>query len=393
MLAIGLTVLGVALSWSVQAVLAESNKPAQVGEHLVTIYDSGQEHSLVTKAPTVGDALRQSGVELSSKDDVEPSTNTPLVGKHYNVNIYRARLVLIVDGAKRTSVITAAQSPRSIMKAAGQKFYDEDNADLKPISKVVASGAGLELDVDRATPFKFNLYGKTFTDRTQAKTVGQMLEKKGVKLGPKDGVTPAKSTPIKQGMTVHVWRNGTHTVTVEEKIKMPTKKVYDFDRPMGYKHVKTKGQTGTKEVTYEITMKRGKQVRKHKIAQVVTKKPIKQIVVIGAKPSGDALSVSKGVVYHRDSNGVLHRETYYDLPMGRVMQNCGAGGNYTVRADGVKVDPDGYIIVAADLNNYSRCSVVETSLGAGRVYDTGGFTSAHPYGFDLATDWTNHNGR
>ena len=32
-------------------------------------------------------------------------------------------------------------------------------------------------------------------------------------------------------------------------------------------------------------------------------------------------------------------------------------------------------------------------MGPGKVYDTGGFAAKHPHGFDLATDWTNGDGR
>ncbi|HET7629911.1 MAG TPA: ubiquitin-like domain-containing protein, partial [Candidatus Saccharimonadales bacterium] len=248
--------------------MADTAAQPTLGEHLVTIYDSGQEKSLVTKAPTVGDALHEAGVTLSEKDQVEPAVDTPLLSKNYHINIYRSRLVLIVDGSKQLPVVTAAQSPESIMKAAGLELYDEDRTELKPIDNILSSGAGLKLVVDRATVFKFNLYGKTFTDRTQAETVGQLLSSKGVKLGPKDGVTPDRSAPIQQGMTVHVWRNGKHTVTVEQTIKAPVKKIYDYDRPLGYKQIKQAGQAGSKEVTYEIVMKGGRQVSKKVIATV-----------------------------------------------------------------------------------------------------------------------------
>ena len=122
------------------------------------------------------------------------------------------------------------------------------------------------------------------------------------------------------------------------------------------------------------------------------KDPLEQIEIIGAKRSG-GLTKAKGVFQFVDSNGVQHRETYYDLPMSVVMRNCGQKGKYTVREDGVKIDSAGYVIIAAHLGNYPRCSVVETSLGPGKVYDTGGFATRHPHGFDIATDWTNHDGR
>jgi hypothetical protein len=74
------------------------------------------------------------------------------------------------------------------------------------------------------------------------------------------------------------------------------------------------------------------------------------------------------------------------------MRACG-GGTYSIRSDGAKIDQDGYVLIAANLMSYPRCTVVETSLGPGKVYDTGGFAVRHPYGFDLATDWTNYNGQ
>ncbi len=113
-------------------------------------------------------------------------------------------------------------------------------------------------------------------------------------------------------------------------------------------------------------------------------------VVFG--PGPNALTASKGAQVFVDSSGVAHRETYYDLPMNVVIGACGGGG-YTIRFDGAKVDANGYVLVAANYASYPRCTVVETSLGPGKVYDTGGFAARHPYGFDLATDWTNYNGQ
>ena len=89
---------------------------------------------------------------------------------------------------------------------------------------------------------------------------------------------------------------------------------------------------------------------------------------------------------------VERQETYYDLPMSGVMSFCGKS-SYSVRDDGAKVDEDGYVLVAANLSRYPRCSIVQTSLGAGKVYDTGGFAASNPEQFDLATDWSNHDGR
>ena len=110
------------------------------------------------------------------------------------------------------------------------------------------------------------------------------------------------------------------------------------------------------------------------------------------QPKPNALTSSKGAQVYVDSDSVAHRETYYDLPMNIVIRSCGAANSYTIRSDGAKVDQDGYILVAANLAAYPRCTIVDTSMGPGKVYDTGGFAVRHPYGFDLATDWSNRDG-
>lgn len=111
-------------------------------------------------------------------------------------------------------------------------------------------------------------------------------------------------------------------------------------------------------------------------------------------PNPKALTKSRGAQIYVDAHGVAHRETYYDLPMNVVINHCGAGNSYSVRAeDGAKIDKDGYVLVAANYRMYPRCSIVETSMGLGKVYDTGGFALRHPHGFDLATDWSRADGR
>lgn len=102
----------------------------------------------------------------------------------------------------------------------------------------------------------------------------------------------------------------------------------------------------------------------------------------GSKPSykypsgAGQLNPWVGVVYF---NG--HRETYYSQ---RVLPGTGLKipGRH-VASDGTVRDGSNYIVLAADLSEYSRGSIVQTSLGAGKVYDTG-----CPKGtIDIYTDW------
>lgn len=295
------------------------------GEHLITVYDHGIERTFVSNAHTVKEALGRVGISIQSADSVEPKANTELVAKNYRVNVYRARPVLVVDGATRNRIMTAEQSPQRIVEASGSKLYDEDITRFERVDDIVSDGgAGLRLVIDRATVFQFTQYGKTFEARTQAKTVGDMLKEKGIVLGAQDGTSLPLSTPITGGMSVSVWRNGKQTITQEEVIAKPTEEVKDADQAVGYRALKTQGTDGKKNVTYEIEMRDGKEIGRTVVASVTTLEPIKEVVTVGTKLTNtfsgsfaEALarlrSCEAGGNYDRNSGNGYYGAYQYDI--------------------------------------------------------------------------------
>ncbi len=299
---------------------------ANNSQHLITIYDGGTEQTIITRAETVGDALEQAGITVGQTDQVEPAVTEQLVAEHYNINVYRARPVIVEDGSTRIRTVTAAQSPAKIAESADITLYQEDDTELKRVDDVVSEGgAGLKLSIDRATPVNFVLYGKKLPEtRTQATTVGDMLKEKNVKLGPDDGTSTSLKTGIVAGMTIEVWRNGVQTVTQEEAVPMPIEQVKDQDREIGFKEVRTVGKPGKKQVTYEIEVKNGKEVGRKVIQQVETLAPVKQVEVVGAKMTNtfsgsfaEALarlrSCESGGRYDRNSGNGYYGAYQYDI--------------------------------------------------------------------------------
>jgi len=192
-------------------------------------------------------------------------------------------------------------------------------------------------------------------------------------------------------------RNGGQTLTVEEEIPFVEERVKDYNMAPGTSEIRQLGEVGMRKLVYEVFYVDGVEMSRKLTSDEVVREPVKRIVAVGAsaiekKPLTASMGRNRYTVTLADGRIIERQETYYDLPMFGVMSFCG-GGSYSVRADGVKVDSDGYVLVAADLSRYPRCSVVETSLGLGKVYDTGTFVFANPEQFDLATDWTNRDGR
>lgn len=250
---------------------------------LITIHDRGTEKVILSQSSTIGDALAEAGIIIDSKDAVEPAVTEKLVASDYQINIYRARQVIIVDGNTRTKIMTPYQTAEQITQSVGIKLYDEDIATLGRTDDIIADGAGLKLTIKRATPFELTLYGKTSIVRTQASDVSGMLAEKNIRLDDNDRVSLSFDTKISENLAVRIWREGKQTMTVDEPVAFETEQIKDADRDVDYLSVKTVGENGVRSVSYEITIQDGQEVGRTEIASITTVQPTKQIEIVGSK--------------------------------------------------------------------------------------------------------------
>lgn len=251
--------------------------------HMLTIHDKNTEKVILTNKSTIGEALIEAGINVDSKDVVEPAINEKLIATDYQVNIYRARPVVIVDGNLRTKITTAYQTARQIVESAGITLYDEDTTTLQSTTDVISDGVGLQVTINRSIPINLTLYGKVATVRTMEKTVGQMLFKKGVILKIDDIVQPDINTPLSANMVVKVWREGKQIISVDEPVDFEVDKIEDTDREVGYSEIKIAGEKGLRSASYEVTIQDGVEVSRVEIASIIITAAKKQTEVVGVK--------------------------------------------------------------------------------------------------------------
>ncbi len=321
--------------------LAEEEQPVVTGPFYVTIYDAGKKTIVKTGPKTIGEIIEKAGILLNPTDSIEPSLDSVVDADNFFINIYRSYPVVIRDGVRERYLMTSSHDPKTIVNGANIVVYDGDE-----ISVVENSGRFLETGV----------------------------------------------APVYQ-----IVRNGGRTITVEEEVAFSERTVKDYNLSPGETEVRQLGEVGRKKIVYNVQYVDNVETSKELVSEEIIKNPVERIVAIGASwiernPLTPSMGRNRYTYQKPDGSVVERQETFYDLDMHLVMNNCGGGGYYTVRDDGVKVDKDGYVIIAADLNRYPRCSVVETSVGQGKVYDTGTFARTNPEQFDIATDWTNRNG-
>lgn len=343
MITIIVVVFGVLIKFGAQATYAEKDGELDTfvteGAKFVTFYDNGEKLTIKTEAATVGEAIEKVGIIINEGDRVEPGMEAEINADNFFVNIYRARPVIIKDGKIEKYLMTASYDLKTIAAEAGITVYDGDEIDLVPNTSFLEAGAA-------------NVY--------------------------------------------RITRNGGRTLTVEEEVPFPERTEKDYNLAPGVSEVRQLGEVGVKKLTYNILYVDNEEVSRELVSEEIVKNPVERVVAVGASAiERTPLTAGKGrnryTTTVADGRTVERQETYYDLDMGVVIRYCGV--SYTVRDDGVKVDQDGYVLVAANLTRYPRCSVVETSLGTGKVYDTGGFAAGNPEQFDIATDWSNNDGR
>lgn len=282
----GFASLGFLLLLNIFAVAGKNSaKATGQGNKILTVFESGQKTSFKTNAKTVREALKAQKINFSKEDSVEPGLDEELTGAEYSINIYRAKPVVIEDGELKTKILTAAQTPRQIAEKAGLNVHNEDKLAFEESGNILEDGSINTLKITRAKEISVDLFGKTESFRTQAKTVEDFLKEKKIVLGKDDGISIDLKTQISNGLNFRIWRNGKQTLTVEEPTDFQTETIQDANKDSGYKEIKEAGEKGTKSVTYEVEMQNGKEISRKKINETEVKAAKKQVVVVGTKTS------------------------------------------------------------------------------------------------------------
>ena len=282
----GFASLGFLLLLNIFAVAGKNSaKATGQGNKILTVFESGQKTSFKTNAKTVREALKAQKINFSKEDSVEPGLDEELTGAEYSINIYRAKPVVVEDGELKTKILTAAQTPRQIAEKAGLNVHNEDKLAFGESGNILEDGSINTLKITRAKEISVDLFGKTESFRTQAKTVEDFLKEKKIVLGKDDGISIDLKTQIANGLNFRIWRNGKQTLTVEEPTDFQTETIQDANKDSGYKEIKEAGEKGTKSVTYEVEMQNGKEISRKKINETEIKAAKKQVVIVGTKTS------------------------------------------------------------------------------------------------------------
>ena len=194
----------------------------------VTINVDGNEQIFVTYKRTIKDALKQVGIELGSKDKVEPALEKKLV-KDEVIEVRKAVNVEIVSKDKTISIMTAEPTIGAMLEAESEKLKAEN--------------------------IKFDKY--------------------------EDEVNPSLDTKIKDNLSIQLVDVEVLNEVSTDTIAYDTLTENDNTMEVNTTKVKQSGEEGQVEVTYKVTKKNGKEVSREQISSKVLKEAVTEIVLQG----------------------------------------------------------------------------------------------------------------
>lgn len=271
----------------------------------VVVRADGREVQFYGRPRSVLEALALAGVSLESGDDVyvnsrlldesvyadetmlrllfrpgashlaAPASSRPSL----RLEIVRTVPLHVHDDGVDLKIRTTAATVGEALEEAGLALYRADQVD-PPLD--TAPSAGLHIYISRSFPITLTADGRTYTTRTHARTVAELLRQEGLSLLPDDRVEPPPETPLDPGMAVRVIRVTTYDQVVESPI--PFRYLQQPDPGLELdQHRLRPGQEGLRQEVIRITYEDGRRVRRTYLGERVVREPVDQIFYYGTR--------------------------------------------------------------------------------------------------------------
>lgn len=312
--------------WGVSSGHLPVSPGVNADNRVISLYADGQKRIISTDASTVSDVLSRAGVVLATGDLVEPSSATAVTAGFFNINVYRARPVTIVDAGKPFRILSAHSSPRLLAADAGLTTFPEDRYQSGVVTNFVSQhDVGIKVTIQRSLPFTVKADGAVKYYRAQPSTVAAALASVGVKLGLQDTVTGNLNGMLTSGEVLRITRVSQIVSTVQETLPAPIRKVEDASSLIGHNSVQTPGNDGHATVTYRINYRDGVETGRVVMTTANRIEPVTKVISVGTK-----VQYAGSVEYWRPM--VIAAATQYGMDASKMMRimSCESHGNATV---------------------------------------------------------------
>lgn len=250
------------------------------------------------------------------------------------VQLKRKTITVIIDD-KRKEIVTYKDTVGAVLEDNEISLNPKDKIEPKVDSEIKDKDT---ITIKKAVNIKIAVDGKNISVQSVEDDVASLLKEEGITLNDKDKVTPDIKSNLCEGMEVAVTRVETKNFT--ESIPIAYKEVVKRDNtlPNTTKKVAQEGKKGEKQITTSVVYENGVEVARKVIKEVVAKKPIDKITIVGTLP---VVPVSRGGSSMAYGKVLKVRSTAY-------WAVNGVGKTYTASGRKAVRNPEGYSTIAVD---------------------------------------------
>nr|WP_308298901.1 ubiquitin-like domain-containing protein [Streptomyces sp. GESEQ-35] len=275
----------------VVAFLAGGTSAFVAKDKAIELSVDGQPRTLHTFADDVTELLAEEGVEMGAHDVVAPAPGAALAsGDEVEVQ-YGRPLRLTLDG-QRHEVWTTARTVKAALKQLGVRAEGAyvSTSRLRTIGR-----EGLALDVRTERSVTVMADGRARTVRTNAATVGEVVEEAGVSLRGQDTTSVAPGSFPRDGQTVSVLRITRTKEVRDEAIPVEIRRVEDPSLFEGTEVVDRAGQAGLRRITYVLRTVNGVKQKPRRVKDEVVREARDRVVKVGTKPMPTSVQGADGL--------------------------------------------------------------------------------------------------
>ena len=284
--------------------------------------------------------------------------------------------VLIYDEGKLKKIVTISGTVGDAIEKSGIKLKEGDKLSL---NKSVPITESTRVDIMRAFTVTLISDARKQKLKTTECTVEEFLKKSGIRVSSDDIVTPKKSEKLTKNDTVRVKR-----VTYKETEKIVTVKYktqVEYDDTMYEEQVKVKrkGKDGQQKNYYRKKYIDGKYDSTELVKSETIKEPVSKIVIWGSKESLYGGNVARQVIseltpaFKIDMDENNRPVNYKKKMVGKATAYCTG----TVTSTGLKAQPGVVAVDPREIPYGSKLYIVSSDnkyiYGYAIAGDTGGF--------------------
>lgn len=191
---------------------------------------------------------------------------------------YFQKQVTIIEGDNVLQVKTFKQDVKSILEQAGIELNSKDLVEPAPDKRLTE---GMKIKITRAVPVILEADGSQMEIMTVKNTVREVVEEEGLAINTEDKVEPGPDAEIYPNMSIRLTRVTHEFVNDTKNIPYKLIKKKNESLEKGITRVIQQGKAGLMEVTYKVIYEDGEEVERLVVSENVINEPQDKIEEYG----------------------------------------------------------------------------------------------------------------